>query len=177
MTKPRRCGSVRSLPIRSTSLLCSISGICGTRSRSLQKQRLCSSAQCGYDLTTLARTTCSARRSSVWIAVSAGLREWRVALSLQPRNIKLLEVMAIEYSNGDYFRQACDAAQRAVKLKPDDQKAYLVAIKACHDAHDPATLDVAARQRPPNFRPPRARTLNTVTNCSESAVSRQVCLT
>ena len=52
--------------------------------------------------------------------------------------------MAIEYSNGDYFRDACDASQRAVKLKPDDQKAYLVAIKACHDAHDPVTLGLAA---------------------------------
>jgi tetratricopeptide (TPR) repeat protein len=68
-----------------------------------------------------------------------GLREWRTALELQPGNVRLMQIMAVEYGNGAYFKEACDIARRAL----GDLNAYLVAIKACEDARDPAALELA----------------------------------
>jgi tetratricopeptide (TPR) repeat protein len=68
-----------------------------------------------------------------------GLREWRTALQLQPGNVRLMQIMAVEYGNGAYFKEACDIARRAL----GDLNAYLVAIKACEDARDPAALELA----------------------------------
>jgi tetratricopeptide (TPR) repeat protein len=80
--------------------------------------------------------------------LSLGRREdalsaWRAALSLQPANTKLLQIMAIEYSAGYYYREACDVAKRSVALQPGEQNPYFVAIKVCDDARDAHTLDIA----------------------------------
>lgn len=73
----------------------------------------------------------------------AALRAWRSAIRLQPQNIKLLTVMAIEYGKGGYFVDAATAAKRAVAIQPDDLNTLLVAIKACHEAQDAAALTLA----------------------------------
>jgi tetratricopeptide (TPR) repeat protein len=81
-----------------------------------------------------------------------GLRQWRAALRIQPRQVKLMQIMAIEYTKGRYFAEAAALARRAVDLNPGDLNAYLVAIKACQDAHDDAAMDIARRavERFPN---------------------------
>ncbi|MBL8294779.1 MAG: tetratricopeptide repeat protein [Bryobacterales bacterium] len=74
------------------------------------------------------------------------LRHWRVARQLQPANWRLLQVMAVEYAKGRYFRDAAEAAERALTLKTDDPNIYLAAIKARQDAGDhPAALKLAAQ--------------------------------
>lgn len=74
------------------------------------------------------------------------LRHWRAASQLQPANWRLLQVMAVEYSKGRYFRDAAEAAERALAVKTDDPNLYLVAIKARQDSSDhPAALKLAAR--------------------------------
>lgn len=83
-----------------------------------------------------------------------GLREWRAALALRPDNVKLMAVMAVEYSKGRYFREAAAVAQRALELNPADPNLYLVAIKAYQDAGDhPSALRIAERaiRRFPNL--------------------------
>ncbi len=74
-----------------------------------------------------------------------GLREWRKALAIQPRNLKLLEIMAVEYGNGQYFAESAAAARRALEINPDDPNVYFIAIKACQDAHDPEAAEIARR--------------------------------
>lgn len=68
------------------------------------------------------------------------LTAWRAALVLQPANVRLMLVMAVEYGNGRYFREACDVARRALRAAPAEPKVHFVAIKACDDARDPAIL-------------------------------------
>lgn len=75
----------------------------------------------------------------------AGLMEWRAALALQPANFKLIQIMAVEYSKGRYFREAADLARRALELRPDEPNAYFIAIKACQDARDAAAMEIARR--------------------------------
>lgn len=75
----------------------------------------------------------------------AGLDEWRKALLIQPSHVKLMQIMAVEYGSGAYFRESCDIARRALKVNALDLNANLVAVKACQDAHDPATLDIAGQ--------------------------------
>jgi predicted Zn-dependent protease len=82
-----------------------------------------------------------------------GLAEWNRALALQPNHRKLMQLMAIEYTNGQYFRDACEIARRAVG---DDLNGHLIAIKACQDARDPSTLALS-RQAVARF-PDSART-------------------
>lgn len=74
-----------------------------------------------------------------------GLREWRKALALQPRNLKLLEIMAVEYGKGRYYTEAAAAARRALEIGPDDPDVYFIAIKACQDSHDPEATEIARR--------------------------------
>jgi tetratricopeptide (TPR) repeat protein len=62
------------------------------------------------------------------------LRAWRKALAIQPKNQRLLQVMAVEYGAGRYFQEAADLARRALELKADDPNLYFIAIKAYQDA-------------------------------------------
>ena len=40
------------------------------------------------------------------------LRAWRIALKLNPKNARLLQVMVVEYGKGRYFQEAAEAARR-----------------------------------------------------------------
>jgi tetratricopeptide (TPR) repeat protein len=71
------------------------------------------------------------------------LRQWRAALDLQPANTRLMQVVAVEYGNGAYFREACDLARRALGLADRDPNVWFIAIKACYDARDPVALELA----------------------------------
>jgi tetratricopeptide (TPR) repeat protein len=72
------------------------------------------------------------------------LRHWRAALQLQPGNVRLLQVMAVEYNNGLYFGEACDAGARAIQASSQPPvEAYLIAIKACLDAQAPEAFELA----------------------------------
>ncbi|HEY3443369.1 MAG TPA: tetratricopeptide repeat protein [Paludibaculum sp.] len=85
----------------------------------------------------------------------AALTEWRAAAAIQPANFKLLQIIAVEYGKGYYYREACDAAQRALKLRNDTPDSWLIAIQACHDARDPGVLELtrgAAEKFPANAR-------------------------
>jgi tetratricopeptide (TPR) repeat protein len=79
------------------------------------------------------------------------LRAWRSALALQPANIRLMQVMSVEYTAGRYFNEACTLGQRAVRIKGDTPEPWLIAIKACQDAQSPAafTLSKEAAERFP----------------------------
>ncbi len=70
------------------------------------------------------------------------LSQWRLALAAQPNNVRLMMVMAVEYGNGRYFREACDVARRALRTAPAEPKVHFVAIKACDDARDPDILEM-----------------------------------
>lgn len=71
------------------------------------------------------------------------LRAWREALTLQPANIRLMQVMSVEYTAGRYFNEACALGQRAVGIKGDTPEPWLIAIKACQDAQNPAAFALA----------------------------------
>ncbi len=74
-----------------------------------------------------------------------GLIAWRAALALQPTNYKLLQVMAVEYGKGGYFREAAEAAQRSLELR-EDPNAYFIAINALQDAADFASSGEIAQR-------------------------------
>ena len=83
------------------------------------------------------------------------LREWRAAIAIQPANFKLLQIMAVEYGKGYYYRESCDAARRALTLRNDTPDPWLIAIQACHDARDAGVLELtraAADKFPANAR-------------------------
>ena len=84
------------------------------------------------------------------------LRAWQAALLAQPGHFKLMQIMAVEYSNGQYFQAACEVARRAVALQGHAVEPWLVAIKACQDAADPAAVELS-RQAAAKF-PASART-------------------
>lgn len=84
------------------------------------------------------------------------LRAWQAALAARPGHFKLMQIMAVEYSNGQYFQAACEIARRAVALQPAALEPHLVAIKACQDAADPSAFELA-RQALERF-PSSART-------------------
>lgn len=71
------------------------------------------------------------------------LAAWRSALALQPNNIRLMQVMAVEYTAGRYFNEACVLGQKAVRIKGDAPEPWLIAIKACQDAQNPAAFTLA----------------------------------
>jgi tetratricopeptide (TPR) repeat protein len=84
------------------------------------------------------------------------IRAWKAALVFQPRNVKLMQVLSVEYSRGRYFREAAAIAREALKIAPAEENLYLLAIKADQDAGDlaaAATLaDEAARRFPRSAR-------------------------
>ena len=85
----------------------------------------------------------------------AALTEWRTATAMQPGNFKLLQIMAVEYGKGYYYREACDAARRSLLIRNDTPDPWLIAIQACHDARDPGVLELtrdAAEKFPSNAR-------------------------
>ena len=64
------------------------------------------------------------------------IRAWKAALSFQPRNVKLMQVLSVEYSKGRYFQEAAAIARKALEIAPGEENLYLMAIKADHDAGD-----------------------------------------
>ena len=74
----------------------------------------------------------------------AAILEWRAALRVQPSNLKLMQILSVEYSKGGYFREACDIARRALALAPGEQNVWILAVKSCYEAHDPAALKPAS---------------------------------
>jgi tetratricopeptide (TPR) repeat protein len=64
------------------------------------------------------------------------LRAWRRALRLQPNNLKLMQVMVVEYEKGLYYGEAEALARRALEQNPADLNLSLLAIHACQNARD-----------------------------------------
>jgi len=73
------------------------------------------------------------------------LREWQAALAIQPGNTRLMQVMAVEYGSGFYFREACTLARRMLQAGAANPEAHFIAIKSCDDASDPDVLAMAER--------------------------------
>jgi tetratricopeptide (TPR) repeat protein len=72
------------------------------------------------------------------------LRSWRAALALQPANLRLMQVMSVQYAKGRYFGEAAALANKALTYKADDPNLYFLAIKANQDAGDyAAALEIA----------------------------------
>ncbi len=64
------------------------------------------------------------------------IRAWRAALTFSPANLKLMQVLSVEYSHGRYFHEAAAILRQALKLAPTGENLYFLAIKAHHDAGD-----------------------------------------
>lgn len=76
--------------------------------------------------------------------VDAALRAWRKAESLQPKSLRLLQAMIVEYGKGHYYQDAASTAKRALALAPTTPNVYFLAIKAFQDSGDNAgALEVA----------------------------------
>ena len=74
------------------------------------------------------------------------LRAWRDALRIQPTNLRLMQVMSVEYSKGRYFGEAAALAKKALDANSEDPNLYFLAIKAYQDAGDyPAAGKIAKR--------------------------------
>jgi tetratricopeptide (TPR) repeat protein len=73
--------------------------------------------------------------------VDDALRSWQDALRIQPGNVRLMQIMAVEYSKGRYFGEASKLTQHVLTLKPDDPNNYFLAIKTAQDA---GNLETAA---------------------------------
>lgn len=73
----------------------------------------------------------------------AGLLEWKAALVIRPQNLKLMQVMAVEYGKGSYFRDACEISRKAVEAGGQELNGYLIAIKYCDDASDASAIELA----------------------------------
>lgn len=74
------------------------------------------------------------------------IHHWRIALRLHPDDLRLMQVLAIEYSKGRYFRNAADLAEQALTIKQDDPSVWLTAIKARQDANEhSAALQLAQK--------------------------------
>ncbi len=69
------------------------------------------------------------------------IRSWRSALALQPGNLKLMQVLSVEYTRGRYFHEAAAVARQALRVAPNEPNLYFIAIKAYQDAGD---IDAAA---------------------------------
>jgi tetratricopeptide (TPR) repeat protein len=80
-----------------------------------------------------------------------GLRQWRAALALEPENLKLMQVMVVEYEKGLYFHEAAALAKRALALQPDNINLYLRAINECQNARDYAGGLALAREAAAKF--------------------------
>jgi tetratricopeptide (TPR) repeat protein len=57
------------------------------------------------------------------------IRAWRAALALQPDNVKLLQVLCVEYTQGRYFREAAVLAGEGANRFPNVEALYYIAIK------------------------------------------------
>jgi tetratricopeptide (TPR) repeat protein len=84
------------------------------------------------------------------------LRAWRAALALRPDHVKLMQIMAVEYAKGRYFREAAAVAERGLQAKGDDPSSWLLAIKAWQDAGDHASALRLSQQMTARF-PENAR--------------------
>jgi Tfp pilus assembly protein PilF len=73
------------------------------------------------------------------------IRAWRDALQFQPGNLKLMQVLSIEYSRGRYFHEAAAVMREAIAVEPSNENLYLIAIKAHEDAGETeAAAELAA---------------------------------
>ncbi len=79
------------------------------------------------------------------------LRAWQAALRLQPGNLRLMQVMSVEYSKGRYFGKAAELAKQALSQKDDDPNLYFLAIKAYQDAGDDSAARAIAKQAVSKF--------------------------
>jgi tetratricopeptide (TPR) repeat protein len=79
------------------------------------------------------------------------LRQWRAALAGQPKHAKLLQLMAVEYGKGRYFREAAAVAERAIAVAPEEPTNWLLAINAFQEAGVPATALRLAREMVSRF--------------------------
>ncbi len=68
----------------------------------------------------------------------AAIRAWREADRCNPRHVRLLQLLTVEYGKGRYFPDALNAAKRAIVLAPADLNVRLLTIKAAQDAGDAA---------------------------------------
>lgn len=66
------------------------------------------------------------------------IRAWKAALVYQPANVKLMQVLSVEYSAGRYFHEAATIARQALRVAPSEQNLYFLALKAYQDAGDQA---------------------------------------
>src|SRR5205085_284536 len=74
------------------------------------------------------------------------LRAWRAALGIQPGNVRLMQIMIVEYEKGRYFREAASLAARALQANSADAGLYFLAIHAYQNARDfKSGLEVARR--------------------------------
>jgi tetratricopeptide (TPR) repeat protein len=74
------------------------------------------------------------------------IRAWKAALSFAPDNVKLMQVLSVEYSKGRYFHEAAAILRQALKAAPNQENLYLLAIKAHHDAGDLAAAEELAAE-------------------------------
>lgn len=73
------------------------------------------------------------------------IRAWKAALAFQPKNVKLMQVLSVEYSGGRYFHEAAEMARQALRLAPGESNLYFLAIKAYQDAgNQKAASELAA---------------------------------
>jgi Flp pilus assembly protein TadD len=85
------------------------------------------------------------------------LRNWRIAQRLQPGNLRLIQLLIVEYTKGRYFNEAAALARSVLEKNPADSNLHFLAIKALQDAGEQtAAAEIAkqAAQRFPNS--PRA---------------------
>ena len=64
------------------------------------------------------------------------LRAWRLALALQPDHYQLMQIMAVEYGKGRYHSEAAHLANRALRLRPELEDLYFMAIHAHRESGD-----------------------------------------
>lgn len=64
------------------------------------------------------------------------IRAWKAALGYQPKNVKLMQVLSVEYSAGRYFHEAAAMARQALTVAPGEANLYFLALKAYQDAGD-----------------------------------------
>lgn len=79
------------------------------------------------------------------------IRAWRAALAYQPKNVKLMQVLSVEYGRGRYFHEAAAMARDALREAPGDQNLYFLAIKAYQDAGNQTAAAELAAEAAANF--------------------------
>lgn len=86
------------------------------------------------------------------------LRAWRGALALQPGNRKLMQVMSVEYDKGRYFEEAARVAEAALRVAPEEESLYFLAMQARADAGEQEMAATWARRALAKF--PRSARAN-----------------